>query len=518
MFSLFVGQNYSSKVEQFCFGCSIAMAIALPSFAWQQGVLAQVRSNNSVESNQSFQNRLASPWSDAKLIYTLESTSTINAIEFSPDGKILAAVESEQISLWDTTNGKVLSILPHHYSAKYGLNIVPTAIAFSPDSRFLATVTWSQGALSPDESIIVRDTTTGDKILGLNESTGCRRVVFDPAGDILYAACDLGVTAWSFPKGEKLFGFDLEYPVDAIALSHDGKTMATADANITGGRQGEKSHQIQLWKLDGDRSTLLNTLDGHTNDIAQIEFTADDRQLVSSSYDGKIRVWNWQEGEINRKTNNLYSSNGLFSLSEDSRLIAGNFYSSAMTSLVTGLPIRNVLTGLDRKQTQMLTFSPQGQLFAGVKSTDSDRSQIYLWYNGDESHRQISAIEDEYLSIDLAKYWHDNRSVEASDRNTKPSQIGKVPQEIAVAALGLSERIESEAETVTIDYPQDDLAIVTIVQTNLLDDSIAGIRYRVKFAPYGDRSQKLWQVVWAGRQFKCYRARDRQDWSKDLCK
>ena len=362
--------------NQFGLNCFLALAITC---SLQPKIFAQVESNKSTDSTVNLTSRLSSPWSDAVLTHTLESATEINLLEFSPDGKILAAVEADQITLWKTDKGEVQQILPSHQAKKHNLKIAPTAIAFSPDSQFLATATWSQGLLSPDRSIIVWDAATGKEVLSLADSAGCRQVLFDVKGEILYGACDLGVTAWSFPQGDKLFSFDLEYPVEAIALSPDGKVMATVDANITGGQQGEQSNQIQLWALDREKPALLNTLDGHANDIAQVEFTSDGKKLVSSSYDGKINVTNWHTGKVNARTNNIYSRNGLFSLNADSSLIAGNFYSSAMTSLVTGLPLKNVLTS--DKKPKLVAFSPQGQLFAIQRSTDSNQNQIYLWRN-----------------------------------------------------------------------------------------------------------------------------------------
>ncbi|MCC0179526.1 WD40 repeat domain-containing protein [Waterburya agarophytonicola K14] len=492
----------------------LAMAIALGQ---QSVIFAQVESRDSTDSIANLQNRLSSPWENAVLSHTLESITETNAIEFSPDGKILATVEASQILLWRTDLGEIQRILPTHHASKSALAIAPTAIAFSPDSRFLATTTWSQGLLTPDDSLIVWDTATGAKIFQISESAGCGQVVFDVSGEILYGACDGGVTAWSFPQGDKLFSFDLQHPVEAIALKSDGTVMATVDVNISGQQQ---SHVIQLWALDRDKPVLLNTLDGHVNDIAQIEFTADGKRLVSSSYDGKIKVWNWQKGEIYQKTNNLHSSNGLFSLSGNSRLIAGNFHSSAMTNLITGLPLRNVMPPSRQERTKIVAFSPQGDLFAQVRQSDqSNRQQIYLWKNEPSNSQPKSSIEDDYLSLSIAKYWANSIASEV-DTNTytgKPSPIGTDPQKIALAALGLTEIVESEEEQVEINYPQDNLAFVTLTQTNLADDSVAGLRYLVKFAPYGDRQEKQYRVVWAGKQFKCYGDRGNANWKKNLC-
>ena len=324
-----------------------------------------------------FKERLSSPWESAVLTHTLSFPTRVNTIQFSPDGKILAGIGANQIALWRVDNAEIEGILPNYYATKLGLKIAPTAIAFSPDSRFLATATWSQGLLTPDYSIVVWEIATGEKVLSLQDSSGCRQVLFDVEGEIIYGACDFGVTAWSVPEGKKLFSFDGDYPVEKIALHPQKKLVATVDANTTGKRKG-KSNQIQLWQIDRDKSTLLKTLDGHVNDIARLEFTADGKRLVSSSYDGKIKVWNWQQGTIYPKTNSLYSNDGWFSLSADSRLIAGNFKQSAIASLITGLPLINVKT--TGRGNNAIAFSPQERIYVTVEqSPQSDRSLIHLW-------------------------------------------------------------------------------------------------------------------------------------------
>ncbi len=489
----------------------IVSAIALSS---QTTVIAQTKPEIATEKTQ-LQNRLSSPWENAVSSRTMESTTTINKIEFSPDGEILATVGAAQITLWQVERGEIKRILPGHYAAQLDLEIAPTAIAFSPDSNFLATATWSQGLLTPDRSLVVWNTATGEEVLSLKESGGCRQVLFDLTGKILYSACDLGVTAWSFPEGKKLFSLDTKYPVEIISLHPQGKIMATVDVNTTGGQQGEKSNQIQLWQLDGNSSTLLNTLDGHVNDITKIEFTADGRKLVSSSYDGKINVWNWQQGTIDRKTNNLYSKSGLFSLNANSNLIAGNFHSSTITSLNTGLPLKNFMGASVKKENRLMMFSPSDRLLVEVKKSPEDKSsKINLWQTNIPQPNKAKAIADNYLSIPVTERWTNQLN---SDLSELPTSIGRDPEAIALSALGLTEIIESEKEEVETEYPQDDMAIVTITQTNLLDDSLAAIRYKVKFAPYGDRDESQWQVVWAGQQFQCRVNRGDRDWSKNLC-
>ncbi|MDJ0569053.1 MAG: hypothetical protein QNJ53_08380 [Pleurocapsa sp. MO_192.B19] len=505
---------------------AIAIALSLQLEVKAQ-IEQKIEQNISVDApSKSLRDRLSSEWENAVLTQTLESSEQINTLKFSPNGKLLASVGASQITIWQVDNGQIERILPGHHATELKMEIAPTAIAFSPNSRFLATTTWSQGLLTPDKSIVVWDTTKGKEVLSIKEQDGCRQILFDVEGKVIYGACGLGVTTWSFPEGEKLFSFATESSLEAIALSPDGQVIATVVANVTEEEQGKQSNKIKLWQLNQGKATLLNTLAGHDNGIAQLEFTSDGKRLVSSSYDGKINVWDWQKGQTYRNTNNLYSKNGLFSLSANSRLIAGNFHSSTMTNLITGLPLKNVMSlphkGQTNQEINTIAFSPQEQLFARVeKPKESDNSLIYLWQTNIPQPEKLPSKRDNYLSIPITEYWGDREQLGTGEtvklKTSNPSSIGKDPKALALSALGLAETVESEQEQVELDYPRDNLATVSITQTNLADDSVAGIRYLVEFAPYGDRSNQQWQVIWAGQKFKCQANRGHQDWGTNLC-
>ena len=490
----------------------IAIAISL---SLQLSIKAQTKTDNSLGDTRQ---QLTSAWENAVLTRSLESTTPVNAIKFSPDGQLLASVGASQITLWNMNTGEIQRVLPGHYASDIKLEIAPTAIAFSPDSRFLATSTWSQGLLRPDQGIIVRDVTTGEVVLNLAESDGCRQILYDVSGKIIYGACGTGITAWSFPNGKKLFSF-ASASVEAIALSPNGTVMATVDANVSDEQQRPPNNQIKLWQLNSAKPELLKTLDGQVNNIAQLEFTPNGQQLVSSSYDSKINVWNWHQGTISRKTNALYSNDGVFSLSANGQLIAGNFHSSTISSLVTGLPLRNT-PKLGQKPNSIMAFSPQNQLLARVNNHIDRNSLIELWSADNAQPKKQSNIKDDYRAIPVSKYWinqehHQTIQISQPELN-KPVSIGKDPQAIALSALGLKE-VAASAQEVEVKYASDKLATITITQTNLADDSVANRRYLVEFAPYGAATAKKWQIVWAGEQFKCQLGRGNQNWSADLC-
>ena len=151
--------------------------------------------------------------------------------------------------------------------------IAPTSLSFSPDGRFLASSTWSQKLLTPEKSVIVWDTTTGEEIFSLSNKEACRQVIFDAKGEKLYLSCNSGIQVWQLDKREQIASFNNGHPVETMTLSSDGKIMATVDANIEVQLKKETSNQISLWRLTDNDAELIGTLAGHANNIAQLAFT-----------------------------------------------------------------------------------------------------------------------------------------------------------------------------------------------------------------------------------------------------
>ncbi|MEM7592513.1 MAG: hypothetical protein AAF383_13490 [Cyanobacteria bacterium P01_A01_bin.83] len=102
------------------------------------------------------------------------------------------------------------------------------------------------------------------------------------------------------------------------------------------------------------------------------------------------------------------------------------------------------------------------------------------------------------------------------DLNQLPADVstkGNSPEKLAQAAFGTEEVEGLLKEEIEVDTSNSEQTIVTITQTNLPDDSVNSIRYRVDFK--NDGSQ--WQMEWSGQQFICQPGRGSQDWSQELC-
>lgn len=90
---------------------------------------------------------------------------------------------------------------------------------------------------------------------------------------------------------------------------------------------------------------------------------------------------------------------------------------------------------------------------------------------------------------------------------------GDAPKEIALIAFGNEETEGFVEEEIEVDTSNPEKTIVFLTQTNLPDDSVDSIRYRIDFESDGSQ----WQMKWAGQQFICQSERGSEKWSKELC-
>ncbi len=218
-----------------------------------------------------------------------ETFGGIMSVAFSPDGKLLAAGDSNgEIHLWQVADGKQLLILRGH------ANWV-VSLAFSPDSRTLASG-------SSDCTVKLWDVITGQCLHSLQEhGNEVWSVAFSPEGDKLVSGCDDQIIRlWSVRTGEclKIFQGHTNW-VLSVAFSLDGQTLVS----------GSDDNTIRLW--DVNSGECLKIFQGHSDGIRSISLSPDGQMLASSSDDQTIRLWNLSTGECQRifrgHTNQIFS-------------------------------------------------------------------------------------------------------------------------------------------------------------------------------------------------------------------
>ena len=207
---------------------------------------------------------------------TLKLEQTLNDFDggvsgvFSPDGEMLANWRSgsdNSVKLLDVEAGVLKQTITGH-------TLSVNSVAFSPDSRTLASASWDMTIrLSDVRSGIGRHTFIG-------HTDSVESVAFSPDGKILASgSLDKTVRLWDArwvkPQQTLIGHTSGVYSVD---FSPNGKILASGGFS-----------EVCLW--DVETGALRHTLKGHTNRINSVAFSPDGKILASGSRDHTVILW-----------------------------------------------------------------------------------------------------------------------------------------------------------------------------------------------------------------------------------
>jgi WD40 repeat protein len=213
---------------------------------------------------------------------------TVWSVAFSPDGKTIASCgEDKTIKVWDTETGTCIKTMKGHK-----LNI--WAIKFTPDGTKISG--------SFDKTIKVWNVATGElirTIQGHTEAIVDIAVNYD--GQILASASDdKTIKLWRISDGELLQTLrEGDEHVQGLSFSSDSKRLISSGRdkpligeflqNIFGDSKYNKGVSMRLWNLEN--FTLIQTFEQHANDVNDVDFSADNKWLVSASSDRTVCLW-----------------------------------------------------------------------------------------------------------------------------------------------------------------------------------------------------------------------------------
>ncbi len=280
-------------------------------------------------------------------------TDKVNSVSFSPNSQILATASNDKTAkLWDISTGQEIQTLTGHK------NDVET-LSFSPDSTVLATG-------SADTTIKFWNPNTGKEIKTLKgHNDKIQGLSFSPNGkQLATSSYDSTVKLWDTKTGKEIKTL-IEYTtsVNAVSFSPDGKQVVTGNDDKT----------VKLWDVNTGKD--LKTLKGHTKSVHTVSFSPDGKRLVSGSDDNTIKVWDITTGkEIKTLKEHLKRVNQVSFSPDGKQLVSSsNDKTVKFWDITTGKSIKTLISHTEK--INQVSFSPDGKRLA----TASDDNTVKLW-------------------------------------------------------------------------------------------------------------------------------------------
>lgn len=244
-------------------------------------------------------------------------------VDFAPEGSVVASggadlteiyAEDHVVRLWDTSTGENLAMLDTWWRNESGIRYLD----ISQDGRWLATGPDILQVWDLEEQSIYAE--FGEERTNVN-------VLLSADGRLVAASSFDTLSVWDLQAGAEAGSlFTLETParITDFVFSHDNRSLAVGldngnvviynvvfenlpsrtfttinrpetlafsagDDVLAIGGGGGLNPDIQLLSVEDGR--VLAELNAHRSSVAHLDFSADGTMLVSSSWDGTMRIW-----------------------------------------------------------------------------------------------------------------------------------------------------------------------------------------------------------------------------------
>ncbi|HVR84342.1 MAG TPA: WD40 repeat domain-containing protein, partial [Planctomycetota bacterium] len=300
-------------------------------------------------------------------------TARVASVAFSPDGFLLATGSQDgSLRLWESSSGEELLAMPGYKSGRI-------QVAFSPDGRKLASATFKEASntlfyqpdsLGKDREVHLWEAATGKKTATLKQpDPSVAGFSFSHDGSRLAVGGRNSVHLWDLSSGKEVErGPGQRTTVNAVAISPDGKTIATAlDFDTT----------IRIW--DAATGTEVGDLKGSTpyERPPHLAYFPDGKTIAQAS--APVQLWDpATESELHWRSANdrkEFLNGHAFAFSRDGKVLATTVPGGAILLRALDTGRRFLSLKGDSLNVVRLTLSEDGKCLAAGYADE----RVRLW-------------------------------------------------------------------------------------------------------------------------------------------
>lgn len=242
-----------------------------------------------------------------ELVLNIDHVGEITAVAVAPDSRTIASSSRDRsVKLWDAATGKLLRTLSAHRDAVLSVAFAADGATLYSGSRDGTVRAWEAasgrlvGTFSPGPPLTAGTGVNAIAAQPVKGTDGITTLLMARAvgpANVVQLGRAGGAPGEAIPP---LAGH--LKTVRVLAFSPDGKLLAS----------GSDDGVVKLW--DAEDGSLQRSLKGYAMPVTTIAFSADSKQMLTGSEDGIAKVWDLESGKERQELQMNRPGDGVFAV------------------------------------------------------------------------------------------------------------------------------------------------------------------------------------------------------------